>query len=112
MQENEIEVRKIGLKTYIYMGIIIVLGIIFYMLAENGKVVKASKILHDLGYTKIENVRVYSEKQVEDTSTKIQGYRYFVKFDDLLTNQQCKGFILKDFKGKIAKDLECTKGDK
>lgn len=110
--KQQIEVRKISLKTYIYMGIIVVLGAIFFLIAENGKQAKATKILEELGYNKVEDVWVYSIKKVEDMDTKIQGYRYFIKFKDLNTNKICEGFILKDFKHKIDQELTCKEDAK
>lgn len=109
MEEQNIEVRKIGLKTYIYMGIIVVLGIVFFLLVENGKSVKATKILKELGYENVKDVSVYSIKDFENIDTKIQGKQYFVKFENLDTNEFCKGFIIKDFKHNVDKDLTCIK---
>lgn len=105
--ENEIEVRKISKKTWIWMGIIIVLGIVVFFLVESGKVSKAEKVLYELGYKQVSNVKVYSITQVENVDTNIQGYKYFVKFRDMEVNKDCKGFILKDFKQNVDKDLIC-----
>lgn len=104
---EQIAVRKIGLKTYIYMGIIIILGALAFILAEAGKATKAREILDTLGYKSVENVRVYSETKAEDIDTRIQGYKYFVKFKDLSTNKECKGFIFKDFKRNVRQDITC-----
>lgn len=109
--EEQYEVRKISLKTYIYMGIIVVLGIIFFIISQNGKIAKATKILQDLGYTNVANVRVYSIKDFENIDTKIQGKQYYVKFKNLYTNEECKGFIIKDFKHNVDKDITCKKGN-
>ena len=105
--ENQIEVRKINRKTAIYMGIIIVLGIVFFLLVEDGKSAKAEKILTELGYQKVSDVEVFSVTQFENIDTKIQGYKYFVTFTDETTQQKCKGFIAKDFKHNVMKDLTC-----
>ncbi len=105
--EDTIEVRKIGKKTWIWMGIIILLGIIVFFIVENGKSVKAEKVLHELGYQQVSDVKVYSITQVENIDTKVQGYKYFVKFKDVKENKECKGFILKDFKHNVDKDLIC-----
>ncbi len=107
--EETIEVRKISTKTFVYMGIIALLGVVFFYVAENGKASKAAKILNDLGYKEIADVSVYSVTQFENIDTKIQGYKYFVKFTNRATNEECEGFIIKDFKHNIDKDLTCTK---
>jgi hypothetical protein len=105
--EEKIEVRKINKNMSIVIGIIILLGIAVFFMVENGKSSKAKKILIELGYKNIGNVEVYSVTQVENVDTKIQGYKYFVKFKDLEQNKECKGFILKDFKHNIDKDVVC-----
>lgn len=105
--ENTVEVRKISTKTYIVMAIIVLLGVAVFYLVENGKSTKAEKILIDLGYKNIKNVEVFSVTQFENIDTKIQGYKYFVTFTDISTNKQCKGFIVKDFKHNIDKDINC-----
>ncbi|HFU76147.1 MAG TPA: hypothetical protein ENK66_07870 [Arcobacter sp.] len=108
-KEQQIEVRKIGLKTYIYMGIIVLLGIVFFLLAQNGKAMKAKEILKTLGYTNVQNVQVYSIKDFENVDTKIQGKQYSIRFNNLNTSETCKGFIIKDFKHNVDQDLICTK---
>lgn len=105
--ENNIEVRKIGRKTWIWIGVIILLGLATFIIVENGKASKAEKVLKELGYEQISDVRVYSITQVENIDTKVQGYKYFVKFKDLKENKECKGFILKDFKHNVDKDITC-----
>jgi len=105
--EETIEVRKISRKTYIYMAIIALLGIVIFYLSEQGKSGKAQKILAELGYKNTTHVEVYSVTQFENVDTKIQGYKYFVTFNDIDTNQECKGFIAKDFKHNVIKDLTC-----
>jgi hypothetical protein len=105
--EEKVEVRKISTKMIVMMVITVILGIGVFFVVENGKSAKAAKVLNELGYTNIEDVRVYSITDVENMDTKIQGKKYFVKFKDLQTNKECKGFILKDFKHNVAKDLIC-----
>lgn len=105
--ENTIEVRKISTKTYIFMAVIAILGIIIFYMAEQGKSAKAEKILVELGYKNTNNVKVYSVTQFENIDTKIQGYKYFVSFTDASTNKHCKGFIAKDFKQNVNKDIVC-----
>lgn len=105
--ENNIEVRKIGRKTWIWIGVIILLGLATFIIVENGKASKAEKVLKELGYEQISDVKVYSITQVENIDTKVQGHKYFVKFKDLKENKECKGFILKDFKHNVDKDLIC-----
>ena len=51
----ETEVRKIPKKTIIYMIIIILLGVVWLYLVSYGKTSKVTKILHSLGYNRIES---------------------------------------------------------
>lgn len=105
--ETSTEIRKISTKTYAFMIAIVLLGIAIFYLAENGKSTKATKILVDLGYKNAQNVEVFSVTQFENIDTKVQGYKYFVKFTDALANKECEGFIIKDFKHNIDKDITC-----
>jgi hypothetical protein len=50
---------------------------------------------------------VFSRTEFLNEATNIKGYQYSLRFIDLTTNKECKGFVLKDFKGNIDKDLEC-----
>ena len=105
--DNKIQTRAIPKKSFVIMIILILLGIATYFITQNGKAQKVTKILKEVGYTNVSNVKVYGVTKVENKDTKIQGFKYFVIFNDLETNQQCKGFVLKDFKRKTAKDLIC-----
>ena len=99
--------RKIPKKTIFYIIILVVLGIATYFMTEYGKSQKVTKILNDLAYKNINNVKVYGITKVEDKVTRIQGFKYFVKFNDNSTHKQCKGFVYKDFKRKLNKDIIC-----
>ncbi len=109
MNEN-IEVRKIPTKTYIWFGVMAVLGIVIYLISENTRVHKAQYILNNQGYTNISNLKVYSKQKFEDPDTMIEGYQYFVKFTNNDTNQNCKGFIIRNFKNIMDKDIVCGEG--
>ena len=104
------EKRKIPLKSYVTMVILIVLGIFAYFAVEQGKASKVTKILYRLGYKKVSDVKVYGITKVEDMKTKIRGIRYFVIFKDIQTNRYCRGFVLKDFKNNVKQDITCKKG--
>lgn len=106
---NNIEVRKISTKTFIYMGIIVILGVIFFIIAQSGKNAKATEVLKQLGYTNVSSVRVFAIHDFENMDTRIQGKKYSLKFKNLDTNELCKGFIIKDFKNNVDKDLLCKK---
>ncbi len=101
------ETRPIPKSTMIYMVILVILGILTYFLTQNGKSQKVTRILNQLGYTKVANVKVYGITKVEDEVTRVQGFKYFVKFEDLLAHKACKGFVYKDFKQKVDKDIIC-----
>jgi len=104
------ETRKIPLKSFIIMTIISILGVATYFITENGKSAKVTRILNEVGYTNIKNVKVYGITKVENKDTRIQGYKYFTIFINK-DNQECRGFIMKNFKNKIIKDISC-KGEK
>ena len=108
-ENNNIEVRKISTKTFIYMGIIVILGVIFFVIAQNGKDAKATQVLKQLGYKNISEVRVLTINDFENMDTRIQGKKYSLKFKNLDTNELCKGFIIRDFKNNVDKDLLCKK---
>jgi hypothetical protein len=78
-------------------------------LVQNGHSSKATKILNKLGYLNIKNVKVFAKKQFLAQDTNIKGYQYSLKFVNIDTNKRCKGFIFRDFKGNINKDLQCEK---
>lgn len=106
MNKN-IEVRKIPKKTFFYIGIVAVIGVLSVFIVKDGKSQKATKILTELGYTKVSDVSVFAKTKFLNENTNIKGYQYFLKFTDLITNKECRGFIVKDFKGKLAEDLTC-----
>ena len=99
--------RQIPKKTILYIVILVILGIAIYFMTQYGKSQKVSKILNDLDYKNISDVKVYGVTKVEDKVTRIQGFKYFVKFTDNTNNKLCKGFVYKDFKRKINKDITC-----
>jgi hypothetical protein len=105
--ENNIETRTIPKKSLIIIAILVLLGIATFYMTQNGKAQKVSKILHTVGYTNISDVKVYGVTKVENKDTKIQGFKYFVIFQDLSNKQECRGFILKDFKRNVIKDISC-----
>ncbi len=104
---NNIEVRPIPKKTLIYIAILAVAGLLGMFIVKDGKAKKATKILTQLGYTKVSDVSVFAKTGFLDEATNVKGYQYSLKFIDLTTHKKCRGFILKDFKGKVAQDLEC-----
>ncbi|MBD3841716.1 MAG: hypothetical protein IE909_07505 [Campylobacterales bacterium] len=106
---SEIEIRQIPKKTYIFIAIIIIFGIISFFLASAGKAAKATNILKDLGYTQVSDVKVYGTQEFLREDVNIKGMRYTVSFNNLQTNEHCKGFVLKDYKGNVDKDLLCNK---
>ena len=108
--DNKIQTRAIPTKSFVIIAILILLGVATYFITQNGKAQKVTKILHEVGYTSVSDVKVYGVTKVENKDTKIQGFKYFVIFIDDSTKQECRGFVLKDFKRKTAKDISC--GDK
>jgi hypothetical protein len=104
---KQIEIRKIPKKTFFYIGIVVIVGLVSIFLIKDGKARKATKILTELGYTKVSDVSVFAKTKFLNENTNINGYQYSLKFTDLITNKECRGFIVKDFKGKVAQDLNC-----
>jgi len=105
----ETEIRKLPKKTVFFMVLLIVLGIFVYVLVDNAKSLKVSKILNSLGYNNIKDVKIYAKHEFLREDINVKGYKYTVSFINLKTNEKCKGFVLKDFKKNIDKDLLCTK---
>lgn len=108
----ENEVRKLPKKTIIIMIILGLLGLLWFIAVAYGQSVKATKILNTLGYKNVSNVKVYANHQFVREDINVNGFKYTVSFTNLDTNEECKGFILKDFKQNVDKDLICQKIDK
>ena len=108
----ETEVRKLPKKTIIWMIIIGVLGIIWIFLVSFGQSSKVEGILHTLGYKNVSNIKVYANHQFLREDINVNGFKYTVSFIDHDKNENCKGFVLKDFKRNVTKDLICTKMEK
>jgi len=106
---EEIQVRQIPKKTIIWFAVMIVLAIAIYLITETTRVHKAQYILDDQGYKNISNLKVYSKQKFQDPATMIEGYQYFVKFRNNDTNQDCKGFVIRNFKNIMDKDIVCGK---
>jgi hypothetical protein len=100
-----VEQRKLPLSSYILFVLVIIGAISGFMVAQDGKNKKAQKILNRLGYQYVTNLKVYSKTNVEDIDTKMRGIKFFVSFE--YNHQKCKGFILKDYRGNIKKDIDC-----
>lgn len=105
----ETEVRRLPKKTVIILITLSILGIIWYILVANGQAQKVTEILHQLGYDKVKDVKVYAHHQFIRDDINVKGFKYTVSFTNLTTNETCKGFVLKDFKKNVEKDLLCTK---
>jgi hypothetical protein len=99
--------RELPKKTKIYMIILVMLGIIFFFLMEQGKAAKATKILYQLGYKNVTDVKVFSKVEILNEDTNVKGLKYALKFKDLDQNKQCRGFIARDYKNNIYQDVEC-----
>lgn len=105
--DEAIQVRQLPKNTKIIFIALFVISIGIYFLVQNTLKQDTEAILYKLGYKNISNLEVFSKNKVEDKETRIQGFKYFVKFNDLQNNKKCTGFILKDFKRKLAKDIDC-----
>ncbi|MEA3553024.1 MAG: hypothetical protein U9R39_01335 [Campylobacterota bacterium] len=104
-----IEVRKLPKKTIVYMVILGVLGIFWFFLVFFGQATKVTKILNTLGYENVSKVKVYANHQFLREDINVKGIKYTISFVNKETNEKCKGFVLKDFKRNVEKDLICTK---
>ncbi len=103
------EVRKLPKKTVIYMVILGALGVLWLFLVSYGQSSKVIKILDTLGYKNISKVKVYANHQFLREDINVKGFKYTISFIDNAKNEECKGFVLKDFKRNVEKDLICTK---
>lgn len=103
------EVRKLPKKTIIWMVILGLLGIVWFFLVAFGQETKVTKILGTLGYKNISNVKVYAKHQFIREDINVKGYKYSISFTNIKTNENCKGFVLQDFKRNVTKDLICKK---
>jgi hypothetical protein len=105
----ETEIRKLPKKTIIYIIILSLLGIAWFFLVAYGQETKVSKILETLGYKHISNVKVYAYHQFLREDINVKGYKYTISFTNLEKKENCKGFVLKDFKRNVTEDLICKK---
>ena len=105
----DIEVRQLPKKTVAYIGILIFLGFVWFFLVASGKSTKVAKILYTLGYKNISDVQVYGKQEFIRDDINLKGYKYTIRFKNLTTNEECNGFVLKDFKNNVEKDLNCKK---
>ena len=103
----EQEIRRLPKKTVLWIAIMVFLGILTFIAVVYGKTVKATKILNQLGYENISNVHVYATQEFLNEDTNVKGMQYKVSFTNLENNQECRGFVLKDYKRNIDKDLNC-----
>ncbi len=103
------EIRRMPKKTIIYLIIMILLSFVAFYIATTGKSTKATRILGELGYKNVTNVKVYATHQFLREDTNIKGFKDTISFTNLDTNEECKGFILKDFKRNVEEDLICKK---
>jgi hypothetical protein len=103
------EVRKLPKKTVIWMVVLILLGVVWIQLVSFGQQQKVKKILHTLEYTDVSNIKVYANHEFLREDINVKGYKYTVSFTDNKKGEDCKGFVLKDFKRNVTKDLICHK---
>lgn len=103
------EIRKLPKKTIIIIGSLIALGIISFILASAGKATKAKNILAQLGMEDVSKIRVYASQEILNEEINVKGMKYTVSFYNNTTSENCKGFIVKDYKNNVFKDLLCKK---
>jgi hypothetical protein len=105
----EPEIRKLPKKTVIMIATVIIVGILIFIIASAGKAVKVEKILHKLGYTDVSGITVYATQEFLREDINVKGMKYTVSFTNNLKKEDCKGFVLKDYKGNVEEDLLCGK---
>ena len=103
----EHEVRRLPKKTVIYMVILGVLGFVWIFLVSSGQSSKVTKILYTLGYKNVSDVKVYAHHEFIREDLNIKGFKYTISFINKDKNEECKGFVLKDFKRNVTEDLIC-----
>ena len=103
----ENEVRQLPKKTVYGLVALSIMGVLSFFAVVSGKTIKATKIIHQLGYKNVKNVHVYSTQEFLNEDTNIKGMQYKVSFIDIDKNQECRGFIIRDYKNNTDKDLDC-----
>lgn len=102
------EIRKLPKKTIFIISIIIIVSFSLMYGVSITKKLKVEDHLHTLSYSNVANITVYNKSEVQDAKTKQKGYLFKVKFDNLNTNQVCKGLIFTYFRTKnIKQDIDC-----
>jgi hypothetical protein len=105
----ETEVRKLPKKTIVIVVMLGLLGILWFFMVSYGQTSKVTKILDTLDYKNVTDVRVYAKHQFLREDINVKGFKYTISFINKDTNENCKGFVLKDFKRNVEKDITCTK---
>lgn len=107
MSQVQPEVRKIPKKHMFAIGLVVLVGIVYYIISSNLREDKLAEILGKLGHPNVTDVTVFKVHKVEDPEVKKKGTLYSLQFTDLNTKKECKGFVLYDYKHEYSKDLDC-----
>ena len=105
----ENEVRKLPKKTVIYLTIMGIIGVLTIFIVSSGQSTKVERILSTTEYKNVSDVKVHANHQFLREDTNVKGIKYTVTFFNKDTNEECKGFVLKDFKRNVTTDLMCKK---
>ncbi len=105
----ENEVRKLPKKTVVYLIIMGIIGVLTIFIVSNGQAIKVERILSTTIYKNVSEVKVHANHQFLREDTNVKGIKYTVAFYNKDTNEDCKGFVLKDFKRNVTTDLICKK---
>lgn len=104
---SEYEVRRLPKKTIVYIVILVLLGVVGFFIIMQSKEAKAQKILYELGYKNVSEITVFAEHPFLNEETNVKGKQYSLEFTNNDNGNHCRGFIFKDFKRNVMKDLEC-----
>ncbi|WP_419771351.1 MAG: hypothetical protein ACNI3C_06055 [Candidatus Marinarcus sp.] len=104
---SKIEVRKIPKIQIVAIVVIIIVGFAYYIFSTQMRDDKLQEVLATLGYQNTEDVVVFQTHKVENEEVRRKETLYTLKFKDLQTNKECKGFVLYNYKHEYSKDIEC-----
>ena len=103
-----IQTRKLPKRTVYLIATIVILGLVAIVATSLSKQLRMKDVLKSLGYTNVGSITIYNTTDVKDENSNQNAELTKLKFEDLNTNQECFGFILRLKKtGQYKKDLDC-----
>ncbi|BAK72261.1 MAG: hypothetical protein AB7S49_00255 [Arcobacter sp.] len=104
---NNNEIRRLPKKTIFIIGLLIVIGLAFFLFLKSLKEQKLTEVLNTIGHENIKDLKVINKMSVEDTQTRYKSTVYKVMFYDNNLKQTCIGFIHREKDAHYTKDIDC-----